>query len=507
MAGLGETCTHIAAILFYLEAAYRVQEVKTCTQGECEWNVPSLKSVQYLPTKQIDFTSARGKKRKLDDMLEGCETQVDEVMVKQGSEPTDDEMVLFFSNLSLCDTKPAILSLIPEYSDNYVLKSSSRSLPLTALQKPEYLSLDYHDLLNVCESVTVDINDEVAQLIEEETRLQSKSKLWYKYRAGRVTASRMKSVCHTNLSNPSQSLIKTICYPEAFSFISKQTDWGCKHEKEARKMYMKISKSHHKEFEVTENGLFINPQWPFIGASPDGIISCHCCTKGVLEIKCPYCHREESIEVAAANDRKFCLNERNGSLYLDHSHPYFYQVQTQIFVCNVLYCDFCVCTFANGEDEQSIHIERIYRNAEFWNDCVSKANCFFRTCILPELLGNWYTRPSIPISNKDQPSKNERTDESQQQPDHQSHQSEHDAGSSEHDQNNQPPQTFCYCKGPDAGKMIACDNSDCVTEWFHIDCLKIDAKSIPKGKWYCPDCRKMPKFAKRNRTKNKGKKL
>ena len=93
-------------------------------------------------------------------MLEGCETQIDEVTVKQGSEPTDDEMVLFFSNLSLCDTKPAILSLIPEYSDNYMLRSSSRSLPLTTLQKPEYLSLDYHDLLNVCESVTVDISDE-----------------------------------------------------------------------------------------------------------------------------------------------------------------------------------------------------------------------------------------------------------------------------------------------------------------------------------------------------------
>ena len=65
MAGLGETCTHIAAILFYLEAAYRVQEIKTCTQGECEWNVPFLKLVQYLPTKQIDYTSARGKKRNL----------------------------------------------------------------------------------------------------------------------------------------------------------------------------------------------------------------------------------------------------------------------------------------------------------------------------------------------------------------------------------------------------------------------------------------------------------
>ena len=501
MAGLGETCTHIAAILFYLEAAHRFVEVKTCTQGACEWNVPTLKTVEYLPTKLIDFTSARGKKRKLDDMLEGCETQTDEVTVKQGSKPTDDEMALFFRNLSMCNTKPAVLSLIPEYSDNYVVMSTSRSLPLTALLKPEYLALDYHDLLNVCEGVTVDITNETAQVIEQETRLQSKSKLWYKYRAGRVTASRMKAVCHTNLSNPSQSLIKSVCYPEAFSFISKQTDWGCKHETEARKMYERISKAHHKDFKVIENGLFINPQWPFIGESPDGIISCQCCTRGVLEIKCPYCHREESVELAAANDKKFCLKESNGSLYLDHSHPYFYQVQTQIFVCNVLYCDFCVCTFATGEDEQSVHTERIYRNAEFWNDCVSKANCFFRTCILPELMGNWYTRPSITIINEDQRSQNE-PDEFQQQ----SHQPERDASSSQHNNSNHPLQTFCYCKGPDTGKMIACDNNECVIEWFHLDCLKIDEKSIPKGKWYCPDCRKMTKFGKRTK-KNKAKKL
>ena len=87
MAGLGETCTHIAAILFYLEAANRFQEVKTCTQGACEWNVPSLKSVQY---------SVRGKKRKLDDMLEGCEMHVDKVMVKQGSEPRCKQMQSLF---------------------------------------------------------------------------------------------------------------------------------------------------------------------------------------------------------------------------------------------------------------------------------------------------------------------------------------------------------------------------------------------------------------------------
>lgn len=50
MAGLGETCTHVAAILFYLEAVSRLQGKQTSTQQKCEWLIPSyLKNVEYLP--------------------------------------------------------------------------------------------------------------------------------------------------------------------------------------------------------------------------------------------------------------------------------------------------------------------------------------------------------------------------------------------------------------------------------------------------------------------------
>ena len=46
--------------------------------------------------------------------------------------------------------------------------------------------------------------------------------------------------------------------------------------------------------------------------------------------------------------------------------------------------------------------------------------------------------------------------------------------------------TYCYCNGPDKGKMIACDNPACPFEWFHVRCLGI--RLIPKGEWYCPEC-------------------
>ena len=39
----------------------------------------------------------------------------------------------------------------------------------------------------------------------------------------------------------------------------------------------------------------------------------------------------------------------HGELHLDQNHAY-YQVQTQLFLCDVQYADFCVCTFMADDD-------------------------------------------------------------------------------------------------------------------------------------------------------------
>ena len=246
MAGLGEVCTHVAALLFYLETLYRMEEVQTCTQQQCGWIIPSASTtVQYMEIKDIDFTSARGKKRKLNEILEGTQTSSDTPgpISKSGTSPTDTELEQFFSNLSLCDTKPAILSLVPPHSDRYVPKVSLANFPqpMTSLRSSDSCQLNYPDLLNACEKISIEVTDDMAQAVEKETRAQSKTPLWFKCRAGRVTASRMKAVCHTDITNPAQSLIKSICYPEAFTFMSKQTNWGCRHEKQARERYEKAT--------------------------------------------------------------------------------------------------------------------------------------------------------------------------------------------------------------------------------------------------------------------------
>ena len=107
------------------------------------------------------------------------------------------------------------------------------SQPLSSLYKHEYEKMEYHALIKACESVDFVVNKEMSNRVERETVGQFRSKLWFKYRAG-ITASKMKSVCSIDSSNPSQSVIKSVCYPELFSFTSKATSWGCTHENVAK---------------------------------------------------------------------------------------------------------------------------------------------------------------------------------------------------------------------------------------------------------------------------------
>ena len=194
MGGMGETCNHISSVLFYLEASARLYRTsKTCTDEACKWIIPSYqKEMQYLPIKDIDFTSARGKKRTLDNQIKAVDAEdvedVEAVELEQpkkiGSKSTESELALLFQNLSTGGTKPGVLSVVPKYSDQYVPKSSTKEFPppLKALKDTKYMEMEYHNLLIECKLVSesIDITAESADSIEKDTRDQSNSNLWFK---------------------------------------------------------------------------------------------------------------------------------------------------------------------------------------------------------------------------------------------------------------------------------------------------------------------------------------
>ncbi|KAG8873616.1 hypothetical protein FRB97_006606 [Tulasnella sp. 331] len=52
----------------------------------------------------------------------------------------------------------------------------------------------------------------------------------------------------------------------------------------------------------------------------------------------------------------------------------------------------------------------------------------------------------------------------------------------------QQDEVYCYCRQVSYGEMIACDDTNCEYEWFHLGCLKISAPPKEK-KWFCDECR------------------
>ena len=58
---------------------------------------------------------------------------------------------------------------------------------------------------------------------------------------------------------------------------------------------------------VQDCGLFIDAQRPWLAASPDGIVTDSLTGQWLLEVKCPYKHRQRRVEDACRDDPGFCL--------------------------------------------------------------------------------------------------------------------------------------------------------------------------------------------------------
>ena len=65
-----------------------------------------------------------------------------------------------------------------------------------------------------------------------------------------------------------------------------------------------------KEDSVVGNcGFVVSPKWPWLGCSPDGIITKDDIVVGYLEVKCPYASNDLDICEASQNNKQFFLNK------------------------------------------------------------------------------------------------------------------------------------------------------------------------------------------------------
>lgn len=277
VAGLGETCSHVASLLWVVSTGIEKKESLTVTQKEAYWVIPAgMQSVPYAPG-EIDFI---GKKRKRSN---SCTSS----SIRQKIPPASDaELSDFLKSLaSLPNNKPAVLAVVPPHCDVFIPASLNPEFPmfLTDLYKAENLSCTYPELLQMAADISISVTLDQCQAVEASTRNQADSRLWFQMRAGRITASKFKQACRTDLADPSKSLIMSICYPELSRFRAPATVWGCRHEVVALEKY--VSQNQHENLQVSKCGFSICSQYPFIGSSPDRVVECQGCGCGICEIK------------------------------------------------------------------------------------------------------------------------------------------------------------------------------------------------------------------------------
>ncbi|XP_034078168.1 uncharacterized protein LOC117550013 [Gymnodraco acuticeps] len=77
MAGLSESCSHVGAVLFAIEAGVKMRETASCTTEKCKWLMPShVKKIPAAPVAMIDFSSAKSKSKNwMMPLLEGQDTR------------------------------------------------------------------------------------------------------------------------------------------------------------------------------------------------------------------------------------------------------------------------------------------------------------------------------------------------------------------------------------------------------------------------------------------------
>ncbi|KAJ8950768.1 hypothetical protein NQ318_011261 [Aromia moschata] len=204
---------------------------------------------------------------------------------------------------------------------------------LTDSQKNDY-ELKRQNFLRELEKSPEEIEN-IAQL----TVSSRAEPLWYAERRVRLTASNFGRICNlldtTNRANLVNELLNS-------SFAGFRKVDG-------------ISS-------VIKCGLYIHQDYPFLAATPDGLIG----DDAIIEVKCPYKAKDLTPEDAFEQKQIQFASLEGGVLTLKRTDKYYYQVQGQLFVTGRKVCYFVVWT------PLGLVYEKILRDDECWSKMFPK---------------------------------------------------------------------------------------------------------------------------------------
>ncbi|KAM7298483.1 uncharacterized protein ISCGN_019078 [Ixodes scapularis] len=205
---------------------------------------------------------------------------------------------------------------------------------------------------------------------------QSRSPTWCKERKLRLTASHFGTAFRRTVWTDKG--LDALVTPKDISKVPAVRH-GIINEPVAARFYEDVLKGLGHQVTVSGCGLFVDPEAPWLGASPDRIVydPAEDPPHGIMEIKCP-----SSLWLKTTDELEhleFCSKVDQDQSKLKDNHPHHFQVLGQMAVSGLQWGDFIVYA------KHFILIERIRFNAGEWASVSAKLEDFYFNVLLPHL--------------------------------------------------------------------------------------------------------------------------
>lgn len=315
---------------------HRRSEEPAVTEVSCYWKKSKLSTVgtslKYIKGKNI----GKG--------------QVQQINPKTGSFLS--EVLEFSKNIGRNDT------VLTKYSKEFTKeeKLSLHHLILSFFQSQDS-AIDASDskFLEYCSS---EMSEIACHGATERTVLQDKNKLWYELRYGRITASKAYESAHCQTLNG--SLVEHI-----LGASSIKDTYAMQRGKRLENEIRDILESKI-EVPIELCGLYLSPNVPIMGASPDGLTQDY-----VIEIKCPT--SEKAMKKYVQGDK---ITEKFKA-----------QIQLQMHFTRKQKGLFCVASH-NFETTKELFILLSHYEPQYCIDLIEKCTTFWKNAIYPILKQN-----------------------------------------------------------------------------------------------------------------------
>ena len=310
-------------------------------------------------------------------------------------------MMEFFPSKKPC--YQAIPKLVSEDDTSFLFKKLPADCPMKWIIAPEtepsnsaveatvkpFLIEDILEDFIFDKQVFIDkfkVSPEQISWLAEQTKEHRNCETWGRFRRLRLTGSNFGDVLaavarHMASGKPYPASLFKKLKGEYCLGTKDCIMWGQMHEDHAIKQYMAETGNN-----VEKAGLYLFP-CGYLGSTPDGIIiSLNFPEKGVLEVKCPWKHRNLTIsemvkaELGVKDSVKGFYLDKNFTL--NQEHNYWHQVQGEMAATNTQWAHFVVWTV------KELKIILVQQDPKWVESNLSKLQYFYEN----ELLPNFYCR-------------------------------------------------------------------------------------------------------------------